>query len=259
MTKEEINNRTECPSLMELGEYLYGSIGKKEGLAISSHLSSCPYCEDEMHELKEFVGENPQDEFNKYYATHKLDRSPLPERLSALVKKFSMKETTGIQMLKENLRSLIGNIKRLESGVSFQLTTFALDPLATKGGEQDKDVYDTNKRITINLEAPLDEDGFVTVFRYDERDDFQMILPKSKIDNTSLKAGGFKRLTLDPLKFKGMHYVKAVVTSQMLINPNEIDFEDDLDVAIAVGNFLKSVRDLDYNEWWEANAEFRVT
>ena len=258
MTQEQTNNRKDCPSLQELYEYLYGKIRKKERAAISSHVSACPYCEDELHELREFVGENPEDEFNEYYTTHRLDKSPLPERIYTLVQEFAVQGTTGSQMFKERLYLLIEGIKRLKPAVSFQLPISALDPLTTRGAEQSKDVIDANDTIIIILEPPVEEEVFLTVFHYDEQNNLQMILPENRNDNISIRAGEIRTLTVDPVKSKGKHYLKAIFTSKPLINPYKIDFEDDLDVATAIGNYLKSIRNLGSAEWWEAVAEFQI-
>jgi len=154
----EENERIHCPSLSKLGECLYGNKNKNEKHIIKNHLNECPFCENELNELKEFVGENPQSELDDYYTTHSLLKTTLYKDLLSLthieVETEKMHDHEKIEVYINGEKSLF---QRTLKTITFKLyeQKKAKDVLVeiTKNGEQYFYEHFEDSEISMSLLA----------------------------------------------------------------------------------------------------------
>jgi len=56
--QERLKSRIMCPSTMELGEYGLHMLSKGRELVVAQHVRECPYCEREIAQLRDFLGDS---------------------------------------------------------------------------------------------------------------------------------------------------------------------------------------------------------
>ena len=158
--------------------------------------------------------------------------------------------------LKKKLKSLIDDLNHLVSKSSFPFTTFGL--ATVKGGDSRKGAYLVGERILIHIEAPKDVDRYLTIFHYDEHNNITMLFPHIKNNETLLKPGEDKKIGITVGSPEGKHFLKALLTTKKLIDPQNLNFDSEMDLTAAIERFLNSIYSLD-DDWMESVAEFTVT
>jgi hypothetical protein len=156
----------------------------------------------------------------------------------------------------EKPKALIDKLGTLVSEISFQCSAYTFDTV--KGTEQRRSRFAVGEPIIIYVEAPKVSDGHLTVIHYDDEYNLGMLFPNKKSDSTLVKPGQEKRLGLQAGKPTGRHYLKAIWTSEQIIKPEIVDFEDKSNVGSCIDDLLNSISDLSERDWMVSYAQFEV-
>lgn len=146
--------RVTCPSLMELGEYHLGMLGREQAAAVDQHLAECPHCSREVAQLKGYLGELAAD----------VAFRPL-ERIKVLVAKLVGSGAGTDRRRRAALAPVYAGIRGEEEG-----------PHIYEAGEIQivleiqEDAEQPDRRTVLGLVTGLEADGWqVQVWRGEER------------------------------------------------------------------------------------------
>jgi hypothetical protein len=231
-----------CEDLEDfLFEYARTGIDNKYlKFSFENHLISCDYCVERLTRYKlmfEVIDEYGEEAF-------------------AIVKAREFQEQPE---LKERLRKIAEKANNLISTLALPCTIY---PYAAFSGirhfEQaaQKDTYTIGEKIVISMTPP--KDGYLTIIHFDENN-VQLLFPHRKNDDLFIKAGTEKNIGIEAGKPIGKHYIKAICTSNQIIDPKSINFDRTADVASALEKLLGSLKELGSDEWITSWVEFEVT
>ncbi len=119
-------------------------------------------------------------------------------------------------------------------------------------------VFNTTDTVNIWVEMPLDRDGYLTVFHYDDKYNIELIYPKSSSDGNYFEGGENKHIKLDNRLVLGKHYIKAIWTCRQIYHFEEKTSEDERIKATKFMQFFEALIAFKQNEWMEYTDEFEV-
>jgi tetratricopeptide (TPR) repeat protein len=166
------------------------------------------------------------------------------------------------EQYKEMPAFIIANLNGLTSD-SFICKTSSLGDAQYRGDVQQdqkpsKAVYTLGEPIIVYIEMPLENDGYLAVFHYDEKYNLNMLFPKEISDDTFVNAGKEIRVGLTAEEPIGRQYIKAIWTDKQTIQSAAIDFDDNESVAAAIKEFLKTIYEIDDIKWLESVKDFEI-
>ena len=155
--------------------------------------------------------------------------------------------------------ALLSSVKAMNT-FSGSMTLFQ-DPLlragmfdAEKGIEED--IYLLGEGISIDLKPP--RDGYLTILLYNDKNNLKLLFPERTTDDTFIKGGEKKQFEIVAAEPLGQQYLKAFLTTDQLMVPDQIDFGDESSFFSAIRAFLNSISDLGDDEWMVFEHEFEV-
>lgn len=158
--------------------------------------------------------------------------------------------------LKGKFRSLVDRLNQLVTDRFFPSTTLNLD--GVRGGGKKTEIFKVGDPLIIQLDIPADMDGYLTILHYDEKNNLKMIFPKKKTDDTHVKAGEEKWIEMRANAPTGKHYLKAILTSNKIVEPNDINFSNSVDVVVTIEKLIDLINEITTDEWKESVTEFEV-
>lgn len=158
--------------------------------------------------------------------------------------------------IKEKFISLIDSLNQLTSESLFPFTTLSLATI--RGGESQKGPSCIGDPILIYLESPQDVDRYLTIFHYDDNNNLEMLFPNKSSDETLIKAKEEKKIRLIAGPPAGKHYLKAVLTTNKLVEPHNIDFGSESEIVSVIRGILEPINSKKEDNWIEAFVEFEV-
>ncbi|MBF0121095.1 MAG: DUF4384 domain-containing protein [Desulfobacterales bacterium] len=115
--------------------------------------------------------------------------------------------------------------------------------------------YFIGEQCVFEIEAP--NDGHIVVFHHDTNKKVKIIFPQKTYDNSFIAKEKKLEIHHTIQEPEGKHFFKAFWTSQQLIKPENIDFNNE-DKITSIIEYLKSVLKLDAKECLELIFEFEV-
>lgn len=159
---------------------------------------------------------------------------------------------------------IIANLKG-SSSESFSCKTSDLgglrsdyDVVATEEEGPQIAKYSPGELINISISIPEKKEGHLILFHLDEENNLNMIFPNNPSDDTFVKGKDEKRVGITVTGPLGKHYIKAILTPNMIIKPQETNFDDDNKVARTIARLLKHINTLNKTEWLEAVEEIEI-
>lgn len=109
----------------------------------------------------------------------------------------------------------------------------------------------------VKLEIPVSKDGYLTVIHKDEKK-ISLVFPNPGEEDSSVKEGNVKIINgkIDPPS--GTHYIKVFITEEKLLEPENIDFEDERSVMEEIQAFIKKLEKLPESKWSEEDKIYEV-
>lgn len=235
--KEDIEKRLEelliewgkssCDTLMpELYQYSQNRLDTEEKERVEKHLELCSRCKKA---LDEFLAEIEADSLEE-------TKKEEPSLMSALVEK--LKKLTS----------------RTEPKPVIQCWEFSFD--TTRGHIGQETFYPIGAELIINVKAP--RDGYLIIVHSDDKGNLELFFPSKETDDTFVRSAHEQEKEMEIKGPIGKHYFKAILTSKPLINPREIDFNDDTYVSSVIQKFLGDLSHLSKDDWSAADYEFEV-
>lgn len=169
-----------------------------------------------------------------------------------------------VLMPKERQIFMIEELDDLKSEVSLPCLISNYDTISgmpnfdnvMRGGEQEKVSHVLGERVIIRMKPP--KDGYLTVIHYDDEHNLNLLFPHKATDETLIRAGKEKNIGIEAREPIGKHYIKAIWTSNQMIDPKKINFSKKSDIASALEEFLSSLKELRSDEWMESLATFEI-
>jgi tetratricopeptide (TPR) repeat protein len=266
--------------------YLRKELTENESRFMNWHLRQCKDCRDDL-ELKtilfsifeenrkhiDLLLEKAQTYLNegsldkaRNCCEEALELNPGDRELKKKVKQIlEIHERLDIEHFKHKAENLIQKLNNLKHEISilFRLTKSIPSIIAPSLGALEVDdskenVFKVGDTIELCIQIPQERDGYLTVFHYDAKYNFRLLFPETSSDSVFVRAGGEKYLPIEVNQPLGLQYLKAIWTSQKLLNPKDVDFGNTSNVIHSVGIFVEAITDLELDQWRESTIEFRV-
>jgi hypothetical protein len=156
-----------------------------------------------------------------------------------------------------NKQPLIQRIKYLVSSLSLPVYGFSADSLVTrtKSSEEEKSQYAIGESMVFCV--PVTSDGYLVILHYDD-EKVSMVFPAGQADDNFINGGSEKKISGRITGPTGKQFFKVFWTSQRLIEPKKIDFQDNDGVARSIDKFLDALDDSSEGEWVEMEYGFEV-
>jgi hypothetical protein len=160
------------------------------------------------------------------------------------------------QAIKDKIRKLIYRLNNLESKEHLLCKTLPLGII--QKAEEKNNIYSMGDQIIISIEAPKHKDGYFFILNYDDKSHLRFIFPSKSTDNNSIKASETKRVVTSTSFLSEQQYIKVIWSSDRIVVPEKINFEDEYDQLDTMESFLCKISDVDENEWMESICELRI-
>jgi len=208
-----------------LYDYALNWLNEADDNRIEKHITYCRYCAEEVIRILKMEEASEENDINW---AHKM--------------------------------SLIDRLKGLSSSLLLSGRTIILE--ATRGEiEHDEakarlDRYHVGDRIVFCLDVPAD--GYMVIFHGDPNGQISWVFPASPSDDTSVMGEAEKRVAGSVTGPPGKHFLKAIYTKKPLVNPEEIDFEDEEDQERTISEFIRGLDRLEPDTWQTTIYEFEA-
>jgi len=158
-----------------------------------------------------------------------------------------------------NKQPLIQRLKNLVSSISLPVYGFPADSLVTrtKTSGEEKKLYAVGESMVLCV--PLTSDGYLVILHYDEDEKVTMVFPAGPQDDNFVSGGSEKKISGRITGPTGKQFFKAIWTSQKLVDPKKINFQDDEGVEHAINKFLDALDEVNEGEWIEMAYDIEVT
>jgi hypothetical protein len=158
-----------------------------------------------------------------------------------------------------NKQPLIQRLKNLVSSVSLPVYGFSADSLVTrsKTSEEEKKQYAVGESMVLCV--PVTSDGYLVILHYDDNEKVTMVFPAGPQDDNFVNGGSEKKISGKIAGPTGKQFFKAIWTSQKLVDPKKINFQDDEGVEHAINKYLDALDELNEGEWIEMAYGIEVT
>ena len=143
----------------------------------------------------------------------------------------------------------------------FSLQVFVRPALDTRGGEAtspDNPSYRPGTDLFLSLEAP--EDGYVAIFHVCEvTGEVKLVFPLEPTDNPKVTTG--EQLAPIPGTVEGpagKHFLKVFWTRVSLLDPRNVNLQDEQVRDAVVEDFFDALEDLSEGDWRSTTTEYEV-
>ena len=211
------------PTREMLYEYVLNWTEETDDENIMDHIAFCSICSKEVLSIMKLEQELEEDMLDW------ADREPLVQRL-----------------------------KNLVSSLSLPVYGFATDNLATRAeGPEVKQQYAPGESMVLCV--PVTSDGHLVILHYDQDGKLSMVFPTGPQHDTFVKGGSEKKISGRVTGPPGKQFFEVIWTKKKLLDPMEINFDDDEDVERAISSLLDALDRLAPEEWIETDYEIEVT
>jgi hypothetical protein len=167
---------------------------------------------------------------------------------------FSTEER--ITVIKEKAKSLVERIKALISDTSLPCRCYGFETARSHAHKEN--TYNINESIVINITAPQERDGYLTIIHYDKAFNLRLIFPTNSCDTTLVKSGVEKEFGINLTGPIGKQYVKVIWTASELLNPKDVRFKNTDELILDIGRFLDALEIQEENNWMEEVLKYEV-
>jgi len=242
----------------EISRYLSGDLSGEQLEEFEVHYINCLGCRDAL--LLQKTVDSCIKEYIKTSEIPALERVLDIEGFLKEIQKEKAKIPLS-DLIKNKILSITKRLNLIEQITSLKsILTFPLEivPLgATRGPEEQKNLYSVGQTVVLSIEAP--RDGHIAVFHYDSEGNLRLVFPRKKDDVTFAKSKEEKRIGMKVTEPAGKQWLKAVFFGREVIKPPKIGLEEDTSGLTTIEAFLDAIPNLKKDEWMESEYEFNVT
>jgi hypothetical protein len=107
--------------------------------------------------------------------------------------------------------------------------------------------------------VPVTSDGYLVILHYDDDEKVTMVFPAGPQDDNFLIGGSEKKISGKITGPTGKQFFKAIWTLRKLLDPKNINFDDDEGVEQEINFYLDALDELKEGEWIEMAYGIEVT
>jgi len=264
----------------DLMNFAKKSLEKNEMDFIERHLEECPGCFMKYDFLKLKLGVKSHVKYETIKAQKKPENCLSEEILTNyLAGEVSEKEKQQIEnhlycckkcpemllnidmidapSLWQSMERIISCATDWIKGITF--VPAGLEPvMGTKGAdEKNQETIKVYEGDEINIEIPVKKDGYLTVIHWNG-EDLSPVIPGSYDSKTFIKSGETKSIEFTAHLPAGLQQIRAFITEEKLLNPDEIEFGDKKSIHKKLQDFIEKLEKLDKDKWSQQIKNYEV-
>jgi hypothetical protein len=155
---------------------------------------------------------------------------------------------------REEKLNLVRKLEAIISGIPLSFVAGRLK--ATMNSSKDVNNYIPHEYILFSIRSK--QNGYLTVFHYDDNGNIEMLFPKRKKDDVYLKTNFQITVGYETSELPGNKYVKAILTFRKIIHPEKIHFDNEIILFREINEFISSVSMLNKEEFAETTLSYKV-